>query len=134
MVNFRTEKRMVPIDNILPNPWNPNVMEKFMFEKAKQSVRELGFLGSILVRQHTVDGYYQILDGEHRWKVLKEEGESQCPVEVIIGEMSEEEAKLLTNLINNLRGKDDIFKRAKILEALNEGQLQLLPMTSEENK
>jgi len=132
MVKFRTEKKIVPIDKIRPNRWNPNYMEKFMFDKAKKSIREIGFLGSILVRNHEVETYYEILDGEHRWKALKEEGATECPVEVIIGEMSEDEAKLLTILINNLRGKDDIFKRAKILEALNEGQLSLLPMTVEE--
>jgi hypothetical protein len=131
-VNFRTSKIVVPIDKIMPNRWNPNVMEKSMFEKQKQSINELGFLGSILVRtvNHTTCDY-EILDGEHRWKALKEAGATECPVESI-GDIPDKEAQLLTILINNLHGKDDIFKRAKILEALDAGQLSLLPMTEQE--
>lgn len=131
MNNFRTTKLTVEIDKIQPNPWNPNQMDAKTFEKEKQSITELGFLGSILVRDHEVNGYYQILDGEHRWKAMKELGYTEVPVENI-GKISDEETKLLTILINNLRGKDDVFKRAKILEALEEGQLSLLPMTKEE--
>lgn len=131
MNNFRTTKLEVDIDQIQPNPWNPNQMDSKTFEKEKKSITELGFLGSVLVREHNVKGYYQILDGEHRWKALKELGYTKVTIENI-GEISDEEAKLLTVLINNLRGKDDVFKRAKILEALQEGQLSLLPMTAEE--
>lgn len=102
-----------------------------MFAKQKKSIEEMGFLGSILVREHEVSTYYEILDGEHRWKALKEAQATECPVENI-GKISDKDAQLLTVLINNLHGKDDVFKRAKILEALEEGQLSLLPMTEEE--
>ena len=134
MVQFNTEKIMVPIDKIMPNRWNPNYQDKRVFEKQKKSIRELGMLGSILVRK--IDNHtfcdYEIMDGEHRWKALKEEGSVECPVEVIKGEVSDGDAQLLTILLNNLRGKDDIFKRAKILQVLNENQLQLLPFTERE--
>lgn len=126
---FRTEKKVISINLIIPNPWNPNVQSKSMFEKGKKSVEELGMLGSILVRETA--GYYQILDGEHRWKYLKELGYSECPVESM-GEIPDDEAKLLTVLLNNIHGTDDLEKRAKIFEQLGEGQLQLLPFTSEE--
>lgn len=135
MINdFKTEKIVVPIDKIMPNRWNPNYQEKEVFEKQKKSINELGFLGSILVRKinnHT-SADYEIMDGEHRWKASKEQGYTKIPVEVIKGEVSDQDAQLLTILLNNLRGKDDVFKRAKILEALDEGQLSLLPFTKEE--
>lgn len=131
MNNFKTEKKEVDIDKVRPNQWNPNVQDKKIFEKEKKSIQDLGFLGSILVRDHAVTGYYEILDGEHRWKACKELGYTKIPVESI-GKISDKEAQLLTVLINNLRGKDDIFKRAKILEQLESGQLELLPMTAEE--
>lgn len=131
MDNFKTTKLEVEIDQIRPNPWNPNVQDKKMFEKEKKSITELGFLGSILVRDHIIPGYYEILDGEHRWKAAKELGYTKMQIETI-GKILDDEAKLLTILINNLRGKDDVFKRAKILEALEEGQLSLLPFTEEE--
>lgn len=133
MIEFKTTKEFVPIDKILPNRWNPNFMTKEVFEKQKESLRHLGFLGSIIVRKinHTSCDY-EIMDGEHRWKALKEEGATECPVEIIIEEVSDTDAQLLTILLNRLRGQDDIFKKAKILAALNEKQLSLLPMTKEE--
>lgn len=132
-VDFATERLLVPIDEIVPNPYNPNYMEKGMFEKAGKSVDELGFLGAILVRRvnHT-SAKYQILDGEHRWKLLKERNATECPVDVITRDVSDQEAQLLTVLINNLHGKDDIFKRAEIFKALDEGQTQLLPFSADE--
>lgn len=134
MINdFKTEKLTVDIDKIMPNPWNPNIQEKAIFEKQKKSIDELGFIGSIIVRRinHTTCDY-QILDGEHRFKAAKEHGYTQIQVECFIGDLFDNDAQLLTILLNNLHGKDDVFKRAKILEVLNEGQLQLLPFTQEE--
>lgn len=127
--NFRTNKVIVKIDDIIVNPWNPNVQSKEMFEKEVASIKELGLLGSILARE--TGGCYQILDGEHRWKACKVLGYTEITVESM-GEIDDNQAKLLTVLLNNLRGKDDLEKRAKIFEVLDQGQMQLLPFTEEE--
>lgn len=132
MNNFATEKKKVPINNVFPNPFNPNFMDKATFEKEKKSIQELGMLGSIIVRRHIVPEHYEILDGEHRWKSCKELGYTEITIEVITKDVSDQEMKLLTILLNNLRGRDDIFKRAAILKELNEGQIQLLPWSTEE--
>lgn len=135
MNNFRTTKIIVPINRIMPNRWNPNFQTKEMFEKGVNSVKELGMLGSILVRETGLDAngemWYEILDGEHRWKYQIELQYTECPVENI-GTLSDQEAQFLTIHLNNLHGKDDIEKRAKIFEALNEGQLAMLPFSSED--
>jgi len=129
MNQFKTTKVLVDINLVQPNPWNPNTQSKEMFEKEVASIKELGMLGSILVREW--GGVYEILDGEHRFKACKELKYTQIPVETL-GEISDADAKLLTVLLNNLKGKDDLEKRAKIYEQLSEGQLQLLPFTNEE--
>lgn len=129
MNNFKTTKKVVKITDVLPNPWNPNEQSEEIFRKEVASIKELGMLGSILVRE--TGGIYQILDGEHRWKACKELGYTEIPVESI-GEVPDKDAKLLTILLNNLHGKDSLEKRAKILEELETGQLQLLPFTEEE--
>lgn len=133
MIKFVTEKLVVPIDKIMPNRWNPNYQTKAQFEKQKQSMRELGFVGSVFVRRvkHTSCDY-EILDGEHRWKGLKEEGATECPIECFKEDVSDADAQVMTVLFNNLRGQDDIEKRAKILEALGDKQLSLLPMSADE--
>jgi ParB family chromosome partitioning protein len=131
--NFTTEKLVVPIDKIMPNRWNPNYMDKRQFEKLGASMEEYGFVGSTIVRKvnhSTCD--YEILDGEHRWKAAKEKGYTEMAVECFKDKVSDEDAQVMTILYNNLRGQDDVFKRAKILEALSDKQLSLLPMSAEE--
>lgn len=131
--DFRTVKVRAKIDKVVPNKWNPNYQDDPTFKKQKKSIDELGFLGSILVRKIKDTFYeYEIMDGEHRWKAAKEAGYTEIDVEVVQEEVSDSQAQLLTILLNNLRGKDDVFKRAKILEALDAGQLALLPMTEDE--
>lgn len=131
MNDFRTTKIVVPIDSVRPNPKNPNVMSKTMFEKAKKIFEEKGMFGSIIVREHDVDGYYEILDGEHRWKIAKELGWTEIPVENG-GKLSDQEMKFWTVAFNNTHGGDDQFKLGELFSEIDAGQQQLLPWTQEE--
>lgn len=131
MNNFTTTKKRILIKDIVPNPWNPNRQTSSMKQKGVSSVKEFGMLGSILCRE--VAGIYEILDGEHRLGYAKELGYTELDVESL-GEIDDSRAKILTVLLNNLRGKDDIEKRAAIYKKLDEGQLQLLPFTADEIK
>lgn len=125
-----TEKMIIPIDNIIKNFWNPNQMSKQVFESMKETIKQKGLFGSIICRK---DGErYQILDGEHRMKACKELGWTELPVECATQEMTNADVQFWTIYFNNTRGKDDIEKRSKILEALDKGQAQLLPFTAEE--
>lgn len=132
MAKYTTKKITVSIIEVHPNPWNPNVQSKEMFEKTKNSLKEMGTLGTILCRK--VGIIYQILDGEHRWLGKKENGDTEISIEVIEQEVSDNDAKLLTILLNNIKGNDDVLKRAEILKELNKGQLSLLPFNEEEIK
>jgi len=58
-------------------------MDQAMYAKAIASIREFGFVDPITVR--TVDGRYQIIDGEHRWRAAKDEGITTVPI-VDLGE------------------------------------------------
>lgn len=133
--NFPTTKKLVPINEVFPNQFNPNVQTKEMIEKGKKSVEELGFLMPILVREKPIrdsegnelnNFIYEILDGEHRWRYCKELNYTEIPVESL-GKVSDDLARFLTVHINNLRGKDDILKRAELLKSFDENQLALLP-------
>ena len=129
MNKFTTRKIEVDIKLIEPNPWNPNLQSDFIYQKEIESIKKFGLLGSILVRETA--GIYQILDGEHRWKACKELGFTKIQVETI-GEIPDEQARTFTILLNNIRGKDNIEKRAELFKQLDEGQLSLLPFTKEE--
>lgn len=129
MVDFTTEKLIVPIDEVIPNPFNDNYQDKFTFERQKKSMETFGMLGTIITRSYA--GHYQILGGEHRWKSLKELGNTTVPIENIITSLTDSEAKSLIMLLN-MQGKKDIIKTAQMLEEMEEGQLELLPMTADE--
>lgn len=126
--NFTTKKERVLIDFVKPNPWNPNMQSEKMFAKQKASIDRFGYLQPILVRQ--VGEMYEILDGEHRWRACKEEGYTEIDIENM-GTIPDEDAKLLTVLMNNLKGKDDVIKRAEVLKdfrsQIEAGQLSFLP-------
>lgn len=125
-----TEKKIVKIDDIIPNPYNPNVMPDYLFQKMKQVIAEKGLFGSVYVRP--LAGCYQILDGEHRWRAMKELGYKEIPVECSVVEITDDETKFWTIYFNNMKGKDDIQKRSLLLTQMSNGQTQLLPMSEEE--
>lgn len=128
MNNFKTEKLIVPIDSVQPNPNNPNKQSAQMFAKQIESIKAFGLLGSITVRKW--GEYYEILGGEHRWRACKELGFTEIPVENV-GEMSDTDANALL-IVLNMQGEKNLEQIAKIVEELNSGQKQLLPYTEEE--
>lgn len=124
-----TEKRIVKIDDIVPNPFNPNEQSGYIFQKMKDTIQSKGLFGSIIV--HEFAGVYQILDGEHRWKACKELGWKEMPVEVSV-HLEENDVKFWTLYFNNMKGSDNVEKKAKLFEEIDEGQAQLLPFTADE--
>jgi hypothetical protein len=129
--NFTTTKKEIPMKSVNPNPWNPNVESKVVFESIKRTIEEKGLVGTIVVRQ-LWEGVpeYQIINGEHRWKILKELGWTTIPVEDM-GVITDEEAYFWTLKLNE-GGKNDVEKLAKIYEQMDAGQLSLLGTTAEE--
>lgn len=115
---IRGEYKEVATSDLSPNPWNPNAQSDFMFEKQQASVREMSFLDPILVRQ--VEGKLQIIDGEHRWKAASKLGEKKVSV-IDLGEVSDHEAKQLTILLNELRGKPERNALAQLITELTTG-------------
>lgn len=100
---------VVKVDELQPNPWNPNRQTDFMYERERQSIREFGFIDPITVRSANEHGpllHLQIVDGEHRWKAAKAEKIEKVPI-MDLGVVPDARAKILTDLLNNLRGKSD---------------------------
>jgi ParB/RepB/Spo0J family partition protein len=111
-VNIQT----LPVDQIRPNPWNPNKQTDFIYERERHSIRTHGFLDPLLVRQK--DGFVEIIDGEHRWRAARQEGLTELPVNNI-GEVSDEVAQQLTIIMNETRGEADAKKLAELVASIN---------------
>lgn len=102
---------------IVPNPWNPNVMSPDMLRKERASIKKFGYVNPILVRE--LGKKYQIIDGEHRWRVMVELGAARLEVTVIEG-LNDEEAKQLTIVLNETRGRASPEKLGTLLRDLLE--------------
>ena len=107
--------RMVPIDRIDPNPWQPR-QDLGDLEELARSIREKGLLEPILVRPH--GERYQVVAGERRLRACQMAGLTEVPcieLDISNSEMLE------IALIENLQRKDlDPFEEADAYHRLIE--------------
>lgn len=113
----RISSLIVKLSEVQPNGWNPNVMNKEMYRKELASLRKFGYVNPILVRAKGKG--YEIIDGEHRWRALHELGYEEAEVTMIEG-LNDEEAKQLTIVLNETRGRADPEKLGGLLRDLLE--------------
>lgn len=109
-----------PVESFQANPWNPNKMDAFMREKLISSIQRDGFFQPLLVRPLVVDhipvpGKWEIIDGEHRWKVGKDDlGMGALPY-INLGQIGDAAAKAITIRANMLRGEFDAVALAEVV-------------------
>lgn len=126
----------VPIDKLRPNPWNMNRMSDDMYRKLVSNLKKSNAPVCILTRMHpTKKGFYQIVDGEHRWRAAKELGWSE--IDVAVEQLTDAQAKTLTINLNYLRGTPDPSKLESAVAAIVRGigerkANRLLPYTQVE--
>jgi len=112
-----------------------------MYEKLKAGLsrlaKETAKLPPIVVRPHPKRRqHYEIIDGYHRRKALKELGAKK--IQVFVLDVAEESARILTNTLNYVHGQADQEKYAEgVAELLAQGVSrktleELLPETPED--
>src|SRR5256885_1390659 len=107
--------KLIDVDLISPNPWNPNVVPGDIMDALVENIRLHGILQSVTVREveepgeggETLSGTgkYELVDGEHRWRAAKLAGHDE--VWGTITPMSRDEARAQTLALNRLRGEMD---------------------------
>jgi len=102
------KSKVVDIDSVQPNKYNPNSMPEHLYEFLKRSMEDIGFIQPIIITKDNI-----IIDGEHRWKALKELGETKIEVKVL--DLTEDEAKRGTINLNLVKGTMDYKLMGKIL-------------------
>ncbi len=128
---------MIDIGKIVPNDYNPNVMQEVEFEGLKRAIAREGFKQHIIVRPHDIEpDKYIIIDGEHRWRVLTQLGALSVPC--LIEQKNRSDAMVQTITMNKFRGDFDSVKLAEILlelqKTLSPEQLKDLTGFSEEEQ
>lgn len=110
---------MIPVGKLFPNEWNPNVMTDRLFNELVKDVDEDGFLQPILVVPFNMGGaeVFKIIDGEHRFEVMKLLDKNMIPCIVNRGELSKDvtRQKIKTVRMNKIRGNLDQKKFRNLL-------------------
>lgn len=120
-LNVLGKHRVVKVENLDPNPWNPNHLSPSDMKKLIVGIREVreqaGSIPPIIVRENPDhEGRYQIIDGEHRWRVFKNEKWEEMDAFVI--KADDGLAKKLTLNLNYLRGEPNEKQEADLLASL----------------
>lgn len=97
---LQIDLRHIPVDDIDPTPGNPNVLTDEIRD-ALSSELDRGFVQPIVVRPE--GDRWRLIDGEHRWELVREKGYKAIPAVVTDDDETEGRIRLLT--INRLRGQ-----------------------------
>lgn len=93
--------KVVPIDSIHPNKWNPNFMDEETFVMLQESMKTFGFCQAVLILE---DG--TIIDGEQRWRAMRDAGATEIEVKVIgVDELVAMEGTVNFNLLKGVFDK-----------------------------
>lgn len=107
----KLDQKYLPVDKIVPNPWNPQGMSAEEFNRLVDEISTVGFIAPIQVVPLD-DGTYQILGGEHRWKAAKVAGLEEIPCAILTDSKWKEDdlKKFTTTRLNLIQGKLDPTK------------------------
>jgi ParB family chromosome partitioning protein len=113
------ELRMIPIDRIQPNPFQPRgTFEKESIRELADSMEDVNIIQPIIVRK--LGDVYQIIAGERRWRAAKVAELKELPC--IVKDIAENRV-LLESVVENLHRKDltDIERENVIHELWKSG-------------
>jgi ParB family chromosome partitioning protein len=110
----------IPLDRIVPAPWNANRMDEPMRARLVASIGRYGLVQPLLVRR--VGEGFETVAGAQRLAVLRQRGETTAPC-IVLDELSDADARVLSLALNRIGGTDDI----NALGALAREVLAVLP-------
>lgn len=124
-INQQSEQKIL-LENVYPNDYNKNKMDGHRWELLLKSLKTFKQVYPVIVRKDN-EGKFVIIDGEHRWKGLRELKETEIICKVV--NFSEAEARLFTIHINKMRGKTSEVGERQVIEPIRD-QLQYLDVSS----
>jgi len=104
----------IDIDLIQPSPFQPRLI--FNIEDLKQEILRDGLLSDLIVRKR--GKLYELVDGERRWRALKELGWKTVPVQII--EIDDTKARRSVYKLNKIRENYTVEEEARYFKKLTE--------------
>jgi ParB/RepB/Spo0J family partition protein len=126
----------IAIEKLVAHPDNPNRMSKRNFAKLVRNIEQTGRYEPLVVRPCPEKiGFFQIINGHHRWQALRELGYNTA--DAIVWDIDDRDADILLATLNRLGGSDVLEKKLALLKRLNNATLgrqarklaKLLPLT-----
>lgn len=128
--------KAIKLDRLVAHPGNANRMSKSIFRKLVRNIKRSGRYEPLVARPRPQsEGSFEIINGHHRCKALRELGyeEADC----VVWDVDDEEAEILLATLNRLVGSDELAKKAALLKRLSSkrgpGELsRYLPQTAKQ--
>ncbi len=112
------EIEKIALEKLRPHPANANVMSAEFIAKLRGHIERSGRYEPLVVRRHPREpGCYQLINGHHRKIVLEQLGYEHA--NCLVWKVSDAETLMLLANINRLSGRDDVSKRAALLDKLS---------------
>jgi hypothetical protein len=109
------KSRQIPLERLVEADWNANRVSKAVQAKIRRSIERYGVVENLVAREDPEQpGYFEVISGNHRLRVLRELGHRSAPVVVV--ELDDAAARLLAQTLNRTRGTDDPQAYARLLE------------------
>jgi ParB/RepB/Spo0J family partition protein len=119
MHTHRTQQTIVslPIYKLYAHPDNANRMSKVKFNTLIRHLDATGQYEPLVVRKHpTKKNAWQILNGHHRLRALRQLKHTRA--DCVVFAADDEQARLYLLNLNRLIGRDNVYKKAKLIEQL----------------
>lgn len=109
------EVTFIKTDLVKPNDYNPNIVQEDILAKLRAEIAQNGLTVPITVRKR--DNAYEVVDGEHRWRICRDLGFKEIPC--IIQDFDDNEAKIKTLQLNYMHGYAVPVKLASLIHDLS---------------
>lgn len=107
----------IELSKLIEHPDNPNKMSSITYRKLVRNIEATGRYEPIVVRaQKQRQGFYQIINGQHRCKALKQLGLQSA--ECVVWDVDDAQTEILLATLNRLCGSDVLDKKISLLNKL----------------
>jgi len=104
----------IDIDLIRPSPYQPRLI--FDMDGLKEEIKKDGLLSDLVVRKK--GDLYELIDGERRWRALRELEWETVPVRVV--DADDAKARLLVYKLNKIRENYTVEEEARYFQKLKD--------------
>jgi ParB family chromosome partitioning protein len=117
----------VNVEALRPSPYQPR--RNFNLDNLEMEIKKDGLLSDLVVRRK--GDYYEIIDGERRWRTIKNMGWKTVPVRVV--DADDAKTRLLVYKLNQIRENYSVEEEARYFKKLADGGMIPLEISKQLN-